>query len=55
MLVKLVKVKWLSFLCTYLSTTAEDIWEVGGTVLLYIFNLRTIVGQIFNCMAQQWK
>jgi hypothetical protein len=55
MLLKLVKVKWLSFLCTYLSTTAEDIREVGGTVLLHILNLRTIVVQVFNCMAQQWK
>jgi len=50
----LVKVKWLSFLCTYLGTTAEDIWEAGGT-MLYILNLRTVVRQVFNCMAEQWK
>jgi len=54
MLVKPVKVKWLSFLCAYLSTTTEDIWEAGGRVL-YILNLRTVVRRVFNCMAQQWK
>jgi hypothetical protein len=54
MLVILVKLKWLSFLCTYLSTITEDIWEAGGTVL-YILNLRTVVRQVFNCVAEQWK
>ena len=54
MLVKLVKVKWLNFLCAYLSTTPEDVWEAEGTVL-QILNLRTIARQVFNCMARQWK